>query len=380
MKESENLPVEEAREVRKRNRLFWQNVFNPIAYKKLDKNITKLEKSIENAEPEDRLEEIILDNMKNFAKGSRDLAKYLSQKKGITTKETINSIYGDKTFERLKQELSNYDWQADYKSKELELERKKVDPRRYEEKLQKTLKTLAEKIENYGREKQLVPKDLELNIVPIPASRKQRAFYNAEQKEVNIGLDYFNVVKENKELRIDATEVIYSIFHEFIGHATHHHNSAKLKHPQFTERPAEDTMSTAHAEAVGIKANKHAQKFLKQKQENLPVTEIGIQIKKSKMKAKGQTGKIAAILYNEMERRNEIESAEQKLSKLVSKEWAKRAAKNWDTGVKNAIKETSYIAAEKILEETNTQNHQALTTGLWNPKTLPKYLKHRKQN
>jgi hypothetical protein len=46
----------------------------------------------------------------------------------------------------------------------------------------------------------LVPEELSMNVVPIPSSRKQRAFYNAEQKEVNIGLDYFNVVKKKQRV------------------------------------------------------------------------------------------------------------------------------------------------------------------------------------
>jgi hypothetical protein len=154
----------------------------------------------------------------------------------------------------------------------------------------------------------------------------------------------------------------------------------KLRHPRFTDRPIEDMMANAHAEAVGIKSNQYAKKFLEEKKSELPVTDIGIKIKNSKIKARGKSGKIAAILFNEMERRGEIQSAQQKLQPLVSKEWASEAARKWDTDVRNAIKETSYTAGEKLMEEINTENYQALTTGLWNPNTIPKYLKYRNKN
>ncbi|MFB6193176.1 MAG: hypothetical protein ABEK00_02905 [Candidatus Nanohaloarchaea archaeon] len=379
MEFSNDIPVEEALKLRKRNRLFWKNVFSPVGYRKLKDQIDELKVQVEGAEPENRIEEIVLEDMRNFSRASEDLADYASGRGDIPTPEAVDSIYGERTFDRLKNDLENYDWDSAYRSQELEIERKTVDPRRFRERLEKELQKVSSTIEEYARSEGLVPEGLEMNIVPIPSSRKQRAFYNSEQKEVNIGLDYFRVVKNDGGLQIEATEAIYALFHEFVGHAAHHHNSLKLEYPEFTSRPAENFSASAHAEAVGIMANRNAERFIEKKMNELNVTERGFEIKKTKLDVKGNAGKILNAYYREMEARGEIESAEEKLSQLANQKWARNAVENWNDSYKYALKETTYTAGENLLEKIDVEDYQALTTGLWTPETLPKYLDYREE-
>jgi hypothetical protein len=137
--------------LRERNRLFWKNIFNPVAYEKLVEDAEKLEKQVNSCSPENNFDEIVLDNMENFVESSKSLAGFLTKKKRITTIETVNSVYGDGTFQRIKKELKEYDWKENYKYKQLDMERNKVDPRRYKKKLKNVLDQVSSEVEEFGR-------------------------------------------------------------------------------------------------------------------------------------------------------------------------------------------------------------------------------------
>jgi len=379
MKVSESLDnvITATEDLRIRSRLFYSSPLNPVAHRKLLDAIENVEAEITKTEPETKFDEIVLDNIKNYKDAMNAFSQFPIDRGEMTIKQSLNRIYGPGVFERLKQDSKNYNWEKSYEINELETKRNKVDPRRFQEDLKQQLNQLHPKIAEYGEKNNLIPEEFQFDVVAIPPSRKQRAFYNPQQKEVNIGVDYFTVTKNNGKIEVDSSNVIYTLFHELIGHAVHQHNSDTIKSPKFTEKASDDIPAKAHIEAVGILSSKHAEKFIERKRDELPITDIGLQIRKSKITTQSKSGPIMTKIYDQMEKRGEIDSAEEKLSQLQSKEWATAALDSWSNRSMNkTLIEASYVAGEKILDEIQINSFKKFTTGAWNPQTLKKHMKN----
>ncbi len=360
--------------VGKRTEAFLSSTVNPVGYDRLADELDSFDNQLSGVETDSEFEELVVDELDYRIDAIREMADFMTLKSDTTVPEAVDTVHGEGTYDRLRKDTLEYDFESEYESSWRSSSRSKVDPRRsdLEVDLKEELQIIKEIVDEYARENDIFPDDFSYDVVSIPANREQRASWNGEHNEVRMSEDYFDVLKDNGEVTVDATNIIRTYFHEVLGHGVHQTNSEGIRFPRFNPRVTRSPTTQAHIEGIAKRCDKKALEFLEEYGDVLPVTQEGVDILRHNSQNNMNSRSAFIQFVKEQERRGEIDSAVSVLSQSYPEFVAEQTVENSSMSLYDAFKESSYAAGNVLMDRVDYDDRStyALTTGAWSPEVL----------
>lgn len=368
--------VREFEEFEKRTDLFIQDTLNDFGYRKLQDKAGEVESSLESVKPDTEYGELVRDDILYNLRANTELADFLRRDSNLQVDEMFDLLYGDGAFEKLVEEANSYDEEAHYRARELYDQLTLDDPWKFEEEIEPKAHEITDRVERWAKQEGLMPEDFEFETQTIPRGSPQRANWRGEINQMNIPIESgFYVIRNGGGLEFDATNSIFSQFHELVGHGVHQYNSRTVEYPQFTEKTSYRPSSMAHSEGVSQHREQHARQFIQENNDELPVTDIGMELRNMSENNRDLRKLYAHFVY-EMLDRDEIDSeeAEAKIGEVFKPEVAEVVLDNREFSTFEAFQEGSYSSGMKLMEEVGAESRptHALTTGQWSPEVFPR--------
>ena len=368
--------AEEFDEIERRNNLYIRDTLNDFGYRKLFEQAESVENSLESAEPETEFDELILRDMKYSLEATTEFADFLRRDSDLQTEEMFDLLYGNEAFANLRKEALSYDDEANYKARELRDKLTFDNEWKYKFDIEEIAHDISSEIEEWAKEEGLMPEDFKFEIQMIPQGTTQRANWRGSINQMNVPVENGVYVIRNggEEPVYDATNAIFTQFHELVGHGVHQQNSRSIAFPQYTDGPTYRPSSVAHCEGVAQHREQIAEEFIEAKRDELPVMDIGMQLRKM-----SEENKDSRMLYTrfvrEMQIRDEIsdEEAEEMVAEVYKPEIADKALQGSSMPTFKAFKEGSYSAGLKLMDDVDADNQpsESVTIGQWSPEVFP---------
>lgn len=255
--------VSEFDEFERRTDLFIQDTLNDFGYKKLVDQAETVEEALEDADSVTDYDDLVLRDIDHNLEANVELADFLRRDADLDVDEVFDLLYGDGAFDRLREEATSYDDEANYRARELRDQLTLDNPWKFEEDIKKMAHDISERVEEWAKEEDLMPEDFKFETSTIPQGSTQRANWRGEINQMNVPIGSgFYVIRNNGRVQYDATHAIFSQFHELTGHGVHQYNSESVDYPQFTERTSYRPSSMAHCEGVSQHREKYAENFI----------------------------------------------------------------------------------------------------------------------
>ena len=373
--------LESVEKVGKRNALFHEKPFNAVAYQKLEEAVDEAEAEIDSLNASNDYEELAIEDMRYNVEVIGEFASFYRRESEKTVPEMVDLMYGEGAFDHIKSDARDFDEKAEYEAMRMSQEWVIDDPGKYRDELVPKLHSITRAVENYAKEEGLMPDEFEFETQVIPPNRTQRAHWNPQIGQLNMPVETgFTVIRENGALNIDATNAIFTEFHELVGHGVHQHNSEALNYPKFSEDTRYRPSSMAHCEGVSQHREELAEDFIRENFDDLPVLEMGLE-RRGLGRNTGKERAVFGSLTREMMQREEIdrEEAIDQIAPLYGSESdegvdvAELALENNDMSLKEAFREACYSAGRMLTErvDADSVSTEALTTGQWTPQVLP---------
>jgi len=365
----------EFEEFERRTRLYLNDTLNDFGYKALSEQAEQFKATLEGAEPESQFDEIVIKDMTHNLEASTEYADFLRRESGQSAEEMFDLLYGEDAFRNLQDEASSYEDEANYRARALADELVFDDPWKYELDIKKMVHGISDQIEEWAKDEGVMPSDFGFETRMIPQNRNQRANWRGQINQMNLPVGRgVRVIREGENKVYDATETIFSQFHELVGHGVHQQNSEELEYPGFAENPLNRPSAMAHCEGVSQHREKLARKFIEDKGENLPIQDIGMQLRKASEENR-DSRELYTRFVKEMLARDEIyeEEAEDRVGEVYNSEIASSALRNSNMSLIGAFQEGCYPSGLMLMDRINAgeRDSYAIATGQWAPQVLP---------
>lgn len=385
--------IEDMREVEKRNRLFMNEKYIPVAYEKLDEAIDGLYERLNQLEPQNKFDELIIKDIEANVGSIHKFADFYlsasfedhngSNNQKITVKELFDDYYGEGSFEYLKGMAESHDGEKIYEAMELKDELDLDSPEEYRDQIISQIDDVIDQMTDYANQNGIMPEDFEFEKSIIPAhipKKGQRASWMGKFNRVNLSAQGgVYVIRNNGDVDIDMTSNIFTIFHELAGHGVHQWNSSDLQYPKNPDNVLNRPATLAHLEGVSQHREELAKDFIEDRREELPVREEGMKLREIGSENKDYRG-IYASLVKSMHDNEEIEEEEmrEKIDEVYRKGLADRVLADEGMSIHKAIREGAYASGERLMREVNANQRESLatSTGVWHPKVFPEAVEY----
>lgn len=361
--------VPEINDLGRRNNLYIQDTLNDFGYRKLIEQAENTEAALDNTTADTEFDDLILRDIYHNLEATTEFADFLRRDSDLRVEEMFDFLYGEDAFDNLKQEANSYDDEASYRARELADSLTFDDPWKYQFDIEEIAHDVSGRIEEWAKEEGLMPEEFDFEIHMIPQGSPQRANWRGSINQMNVPVENgIYVIRDGEEPVYDATNAIFTQFHELVGHGVHQQNSDVLTYPKFSEGPTYRPSSNAHCEGVAQHREQLAEDFIEAEADNLPVLDIGMQLRKMTEENR-DSRQLYTRLVHEMQRRDEIsdEEAENLAGEVYKPEIADKALKSSNYSTFEAFKEGSYSAGLKLMEDVDAEERpaRATTTGQW---------------
>lgn len=356
-------------ELERRNNLYIQDTLNDFGYKKLNEQAENVENSLENADPKTGFDELVLRDMRHNITTITEFADFLRRDSDLSVEEMFDLMHGEGAFDNLKDEANSYDDEANYRARELADGLTFDDVWTYDSEIKEISHDISGKIEEWAKDEGLMPQKFDFEIQMISPGRPQRANWRGSINQMNVPVENgVYVIRDGDKPVFDATNAIFAQFHELIGHGVHQQNSEDLEYPKFTDGPTYRPAANAHCEGIAQIREQLAEDFIQAERENLPVLDIGMQLRKKNRENK-DSRELYTNLVGEMLGRDEIseEEAEDLAGEVYKPEIAEKALKSANYPTFKSFKEGSYPSGIKLMDNVDAEERpvKATTTGQW---------------
>ncbi len=268
-------------DLERRNNLYIQDTLNDFGYQKLIEQAGIVENSLQNTDPDSEFDELVIRDMQHNLDTITEFADFLRRDSDLSVEEMFDLMHGEGSFDNLKDEANSYDDEANYRARELADSLTFDDAWKYKFDIEEISHDISREIEEWAKDEGLMPQGFEFEIQMIPQGRPQRANWRGTINQMNVPVENgVYVIRDGDDTVYDATNAIFTQFHELVGHGVHQQNSESLEYPNFTEGPTYRPSANAHCEGVAQHREKLAEEFIEAKRDNLPVLDIGMQLRR----------------------------------------------------------------------------------------------------
>ena len=369
---------------------------NIYAAKEIMEKIRDLKSKIEKVKTKDKFETLLIENiLKNFESQQVDLEYFTTRKK-----ENIDSVFekilGERSLEIIKDNIKTFDYKVlwefyisyeDYTYRQLP-----YDDESLREKFKEILANLKIDVLHYAEKYFNLPKDYEFDLI-LGQPYSERTYFNPTTKRMEISPVAFFAFKNENKIKINICAVIMELFHELLGHGRHEFNSRPL--PLILQ---DNSISTAlypthiHAEGIAQIAKNEAIDFMKKYKEKYQIEDDYIKQRELYIKTEKQNSFWAYYQYLQLKNLEDSSlNIEKEFFKLTNNYGLYLLYSNSPQSSLSCIRNATYPIGQYYLnllldnikkefgESYFQRNHalinQAISTGVWHFKVLPKFVK-----
>ncbi len=246
--------------------------------------------------PESTFDDLILKNIQSNLRLNDLTLDYLSDPNfSLDVQSFFDKIAGDGAFQLLEDKVRSPPWKNRWEMSEKTQERDYTRVSPFTEEAQKAAKAwvpqIKEDILKYGKSEGLLPEDFKMNILLLPPKDgSESSNWNSVTKLFSLGSYGFDFFHKNAEVVAIPTRAYNVAFHEVLGHGAHQINSQNMPFScKFTEEVGAMTPTKSITEGVAMNAEKECYKFLRDRMNNLRITEEDINLLQEGMELENQT-------------------------------------------------------------------------------------------
>jgi hypothetical protein len=369
------------------------NFPNTLAAKKIISELEKIEEKISKIKTKKEFDSLIKENHLENIKAQKAYMLYFSTGK-IKIDKLIEIVLGKDAMKIVMDKIKKFSYSAywDYYLAYQEYSYKSIpyDDEVLREQFKKILTELKSDLLEYAEIHYNLPKDYQFDLILGPPYLRNSSFHPTT-KRMEISPSTFFAFKENGEVKINVCFVIEVLFHELLGHGRQEFNSRIL--PAGLQDNAINTAvptSHIHAEGVAKLSAKESINFMKQYKEKYKIEED--YITQRELSFASETSDFWNF-YQYLKLKG-IENKKFDIEKEFMKKTSNYGAfllyaNSGDTPL-SFIKNTCYSVGAFYLKEiikdlekemgkdfkkNKSLINQAISTGVWNYKVLPKFIR-----
>ncbi len=372
------------------------NLPNLHAVEEFIKLVEELKKRLQNIKTNNEFEKLFIETSLHNLEAQRAYLEYFTtgDKENIT--KLISLVLGDEALKNIKENAKSFDYKAfwEYYLSYQEYTYRQVpsDDESLRETFREILSDLKIDLINYARKHFNFPKDYDFELV-LGQPYSQRTYFQPTIRRMEISTNSFFVFKEKGEVKINVCGIISNLFHEIIGHGRQELNSRKL--PLTLQDNSINTSVPPlhiHSEGVAQTTKNHSIKFMKQHKKKYNIESD--YIKQTELSFISDSSINLQIFYQYLQLKNIEDNSlniEKEFKKLINNHGLFILYSTAMSSPLGCIKSSTYpIGLEKInsiletlkeklgdkkFEENHSLINQAISIGLWNFRTLPKFVK-----
>lgn len=236
--------------------------------------------------PETEFDTLVLRNIQsNLKLNDLTLDYFTNPNLSLTVRKFFDKIAGNGSYEHLEERVKSPPWKQRWKNSERTQERDYTRINAFTEEAQTAAKAWIPKIKKdilmYGKVEDLLPQDFDLTLLLLPPKEgSEWSNWNSATRVFNLGsygFDFFH--KDGKGIITKPTRAYNIAFHEVLGHGAHQIHSRDMPlSTRFTEEIAGITPTKSITEGVAINSEKKGYEFLRNRLDDLGITEEDVDI------------------------------------------------------------------------------------------------------
>jgi len=231
--------------------------------------------------PETEFDDLVLRNIQSNLRLNDLTLDYLTNPSfELSVIDFFDKIAGNGVYGLLEERVKSPPWEKKWKYAERTRERNCTRVNRFTEEAQTAAKSwiprIKEDILNYGKEEGLLPENFDMTLLLLPPKeRSEWSSWSSVTRIFNLGSYGFDFFHRGKEGVVAIPTKAYgAAFHEVLGHGAHQIHSADMPlSTRFTEQIVGITPTKSITEGVAINSENRAYEFLRNRLDNLGITE-----------------------------------------------------------------------------------------------------------
>lgn len=370
---------------------------NMHAADEIIKKINEFKKRLSSIKNLSEFDFLVVENSLENLEVQRIYADYFTRGDKENTEQLFSKILGNKALDIIKENIKNLDYKALWEFyrayEEYAYRQIPSDDESLRDQLKSILAELKKDVLEYGVKHFNIPSDYEFDLI-LGQPYSHDTFFHPTTKRMEVSPGTFFIFRDHDGIKINSCYVIEALFHELIGHGRHEFNSRQL--PLSVQDNAINLVvvtSHLHAEGVSQITRKDALDFMKKYKEKYNIQDD--YIRQRELSVVSDMCNSFFIFHQYLKLKNIENSSlnvEEEFMKLTNNRGLFLRFEEDDRSPQSCIKNSTYPIGisymENLLsslkkefgEEFFKKNYalinQAIATGLWHFKVLPKFVKY----
>lgn len=265
---------------------YLQNLVNFHGRDVYKEELSGILKKANDITPETEFDTLVLRNIQSNLKLNDLTLDYLTDPNlPLTVKEFFDKIAGNGSYGHLEKRVKSPPWKQRWENAERTQERDYTRVNAFTEEAQNAAKAWIPKIKEdilmYGKAEDLLPQDFDITLLLLPPKEGgEWSNWNSATRVFSLasyGFDFFH--KDGKGIITIPTRAYNVAFHEVLGHGAHQIHSKDMPlSTRFTEEVGGITPTKSITEGVAINSEKKGYEFLRNRLDDLGITEEDVDI------------------------------------------------------------------------------------------------------
>ncbi len=253
---------------------------NIYAAEEFSKKARLIRTKLKSIKTQNEFEDIFIENSLNNLESQETYLNYFS-KGDLNVEEMVKVVLGENALNILKENIKNFDyknfWKFYLSYQEYSYKSIPVDDENLRGRFKEILVNLKKDFLEYAKKEYALPENYDFEIV-LGQPYSQRTFFHPTNLRMEIAPNSFFAFKDNNEIKINIALVIQNIFHEILGHGRQEVLSRDMP-LSMQDNSINTSISSLHLHSEGISqlAEKDSIKFMRKFQKKYEIEEDYIQ-------------------------------------------------------------------------------------------------------
>jgi hypothetical protein len=355
-----------------------------------------LKSRLQKIKTSDEFEKLLIENCLTNLDIQNAYVRYFSFRDKEDIEELSELLLGEKSIEILKNKIKDFDYKGHWKFylsyQEYAYKSIPCDDMVIQNEFKKILEELKKDILKYAISHFGFDKKYDFDLV-LGQPYSDRSNFHPTNRRMEIAPSAFFVFKEDNKVKINVAAVIETLFHELIGHGRHEYNSRELPE-SLQDNSVNICIASTHLHAEGIAqlTFEHSIKFMEEYKKKYNIEDDYInQIKLSNIRVDEgsfwcfyQFLKLKNLENNKFDFKKEFNKITNNFGLSLIYNSSTQPPFSFfrnavyplgDYYMKQMIDKIEKEYGKSFFQKHESDINKAISTGLWNIKLLPKFLR-----
>jgi len=227
---------------------------NLYAGKEFLKIVKNIKAKLKKIKTNDSFEKLFIENSLLNIETQRIYLEYFTTGKHENLDQLISKIFGKNTIKIVKENCKNFNyknfWDFYLSYQEYTYKQIPSDDEYLRDTFKKLLVQIKKDLLKYGAKNFNLQKNYNFDLI-LGQPYSQRSFFTPTTKRMEISPSTFFVFKEDEKTKINVTAVIETLFHELLGHGRHELNSRNMP-SSLQDNSIITYIATSHIHSEGV--------------------------------------------------------------------------------------------------------------------------------